>query len=65
MMVRNEHKLCVSVPEMAKMLEIGKNKAYELAGQDGFPAVRLDGRIIIPLDGLNRWLNEQAAQRGA
>lgn len=65
MMVRNEHKLCVSVPEMAKMLGIGKNKAYELAGQDGFPAVRLDGRIIIPLDGLNRWLNEQAAQRGA
>ena len=65
MNIQTDRKLCVSVPEMAKMLGIGKNKAYELAGQDGFPAVRLDGRIIIPLDGLNRWLNEQAAQQGA
>ncbi len=55
-----EGRLCYTVTEMARALGIGRNKAYDLANQQGFPAVRLDGRIIIPADALARWLNEQA-----
>lgn len=42
------------------VLGIGKNKAYELVNRKDFPSVRLDGRIIIPVEALNRWLNERA-----
>ena len=54
-------KLTVSVEEMAAMLGISLPIAYELAKRDGFPAVRVSGRrIIIPVEALKRWLNEQA-----
>lgn len=55
-----ENRLCYTVQEMAHVLGIGKNKAYELVNRQDFPSVRLDGRIIIPVEALNRWLNERA-----
>ncbi|RKJ73687.1 DNA-binding protein [Butyricicoccus sp. 1XD8-22] len=58
----NNKKLCVSVPEMGEMLGIGRNKAYELAKQYGFPSIRVDNRIIIPVQALQNWLSEQAEQ---
>lgn len=60
MNIKTENKLCYSVQEMAAVLGIGRNKAYELVNQDGFPAIKLDGRYIIPADALKHWLNERA-----
>lgn len=58
-------KLTVSVDEMAAMLGISRPVAYELTKRDGFPAVRVsERRIIVPVEALKRWLNEQAAARG-
>ncbi len=55
-----ENKLCYSVQEMAAVLGIGKNKAYDLINREGFPAVKLNGRYVIPVDALKHWLDEQA-----
>ncbi len=60
MNIKAENKMCYSVQEMAAVLGIGKNKAYNLINRADFPAVKLDGRYIIPVDALRRWLNEQA-----
>ena len=50
-----------SVPEVAALLEINLPKAYELARQEGFPAIRISPRrIVIPKEAFHRWL-EQAA----
>lgn len=58
-------KLTVSVDEMAAMLGISRPVAYELTKRDGFPAVRVsERRIIVPVEALKRWLNEQVAARG-
>ena len=58
-------KLTVSVDEMAAMLGISRPVAYELAKREGFPAVRVsERRIIVPVEALKRWLNEQAGARG-
>lgn len=58
-------KLTVSVDEMASMLGISRPVAYELTKRDGFPAVRIsERRIIVPVEALKKWLNEQAAARG-
>ena len=51
-------KLTISVPELAKMLGVGRNKAYALAHQKGFPAIRFGKRVVIPLEALRGWLME-------
>lgn len=51
----------LTVPEMAKTLRIGLNRAYELVKTPGFPAIRISARrIIIPIAALERWLAENA-----
>ena len=57
--------LCYTVPEMAQQLQVGLNKAYELANREGFPTVRFGkNKIRIPKDDLKAWLSEQVKKGG-
>ena len=51
-----------NITEAASALGVSKPKMYQLCQAKGFPAVRLGARIIIPIDRLDQWLNEQADQ---
>ena len=51
--------LMLSVPEMAAVLGISRAGAYELARSEGFPALRIGTRIVIPKDKLQEWVNKQ------
>lgn len=53
-------KLTITVEEMAEVVGVSRPKAYELIHKEGFPTVRMGRRIVIPLDSLKRWLEEQA-----
>ena len=53
-------KLTMSVEEMADAVGIGRALAYDLVKKPGFPAFRISGRIIIPVEALKKWLNDQA-----
>lgn len=56
-----EEKIVVSVSELASMLQISKPTAYQLLNREGFPSVRISPRrIVIPVDALMTWLNENA-----
>ena len=57
-------KLTVTVDEMAKIVGVSRPTAYELIHKEGFPTVRSGRRIVIPLDSLKRWLEEQAGAVG-
>lgn len=46
----------LSVPEMAAALGISRAGAYELAQSEGFPALRIGNRIVIPKDELREWI---------
>ena len=48
--------LMLSVPEMATALGISRAGAYELARSEGFPALRIGTRIVIPKDELREWI---------
>lgn len=53
-------KLAISVDEMAKTLGVSRPVAYELTRREGFPVIRVsDRRIVIPVDGLKAWLQQQ------
>ena len=48
--------LMLSVPEMAAAMGISRAGAYELARSEGFPALRIGTRIVIPKDELREWI---------
>lgn len=52
--------MVLTVPEAAKALQVCSKTVYELAASEGFPALRLGKRIVIPVDGLRRWIDEQS-----
>ena len=51
--------LMLSVPEMSAALGISRAGAYELARSEGFPALRIGTRIVIPKDKLQEWVDKQ------
>ena len=51
--------LMLSVPEMGAALGISRAGAYELARSEGFPALRVGTRIVIPKDKLQEWVDKQ------
>jgi excisionase family DNA binding protein len=55
-------KLTYNVPEAAKALGISVPKLYQLCKTKDFPACRLGARIVIPIDRLEHWLNDQAGK---
>jgi excisionase family DNA binding protein len=55
-------RLCVTVPEAAKMLGISRNFAYELVRQHKLPVIELGKRKLIPRIQLEKML-EQGGQR--
>lgn len=51
--------LMLSVPEMAAALGISRAGAYELARSEGFPALKIGTRIVVPKDKLQEWVDKQ------
>ena len=51
--------LMLSDPEMAAALGISRAGAYELARSEGFPALRIGTRIVVPKDKLQEWVDKQ------
>jgi excisionase family DNA binding protein len=55
-------RLCVTVPEAAKMLGISRNYAYELVRIGVIPSIRFGKRILIPKAALLKMLEEGVKQ---
>ncbi len=59
-------KLALSPDELCPLLGISRPVAYELCKRADFPAIRISPRrIIIPLDALQRWLDQEAAGKAS
>ena len=56
-------KKAYSVSEMAKVLGIGRDKAYNLVHRDDFPAIKVGTSYIIPVANLNQWLLRAGKER--
>ena len=55
-------KTCISVLEMGRRLNIARTAAYALVKQPGFyPAFRIGRRVVVSVDALERWIDEQIA----
>ena len=59
----NEEKLTYTVVELAQVLNIGKNSAYELANSKNFPVINIGRKKLIPVVALNKWLDNQVGNK--
>ena len=57
-----DRRLCVTVPEAAKMLGISRNFCYQLVREGKLPSIRFGKRILIPLAALEKMLEEGGVQ---
>ena len=57
----SELPLMLSVPEVAAVLGISRAGAYELVRSDGFPALKIGSRIVVPKDKLIAWVDEKTS----
>lgn len=55
--------LMLSVPEVAAVLGISQAGAYELVHTDGFPALKVGSRIVVPKEKFIEWINENTAKK--
>lgn len=59
-------KLTITTKEMAKLLGVNVQTAYDLTRREGFPAIRVsEKRIVIPVEALNKWLSDPVNFTGA
>ncbi len=59
----DELPLMLSVADAASVLGISRAGAYELAHSEGFPAVRIGNRIVIPRDRFLLWIERQCDEK--
>ncbi|MCD8087105.1 MAG: helix-turn-helix domain-containing protein [Oscillospiraceae bacterium] len=52
-------KLLLGVNEAAEALGISRSKLYELIHAEAFPTMSIGGRRLIPVSGLERWIEDQ------
>lgn len=59
----DEKKLAMTMDEVATELQISRPTAYDLARSEGFPALKVGRRVIVPRIEFERWLSESAINR--
>ena len=57
-----DRRLCVTVPEAAKMLGISRNFCYQLVREGKLPSIKFGKRILIPLAALEKMLEKGFSQ---
>ena len=58
----DELPLMLSVPEVAAVLGISRAGEYALARSDGFPALKIGSRIVVPKEKFIDWIDCQTSR---
>ena len=56
--------LMLSVPDLTDALGISRARAYELVKSEGFPALHIGNRILVPKEELVAWIKENINRAG-
>ena len=57
----DELPLMLSVPEVAAVLGISRTGACELVRGEGFPALKIGSRIVVPKEKFIGWIDRQTS----
>lgn len=59
----DELALMLNVVQVAAVLGISRAGAYELVHSEGFPALKIGSRIVVPKDKLREWIDANTTQK--
>lgn len=59
------HGMAMSVEDMADELAIGRNIAYQLVQEPGFPSFLIGRRVLVSRKGLQEWIDAQCKKGSA
>ncbi len=49
----------LNVPEVARLLSIGRTKVYDLIKNEGLPSVRVGSALRVSVEDLHTWIEER------
>jgi len=52
----------LTVPEVAKLLKVGRNRVYELVASKQIPSVKFGARLRIPAKALRDWIETRSSR---
>ncbi len=56
-------RLTITVDEFARAFGVSKPTAYELVHTDNFTLIRVGRKMLIPIDGVKKWVEECGSSR--
>ena len=56
-------KLLLRVQEAADALGVSRSTVYALVAEDAIPSVRVDRLVRVPVDRLQRWIDQRSTGR--
>lgn len=59
----DELPLMLNVIQVAAVLGISRAGAYELVRSEGFPALKIGSRIVVPKDKLRAWIDANSGTK--
>ena len=54
--------LMLNAETLEHALGISRSSAYELMKKEGFPALRIDGRVVVPRDKFIEWVEQNTGK---
>ncbi len=51
--------LAVSAAEAARLLGVSRPTLYQYIGREDFPSFRVGNRVLVSVDGLREWIEQQ------
>ena len=55
----------LTIAQVAMALNMGQTKVYDLIKWHGLPAVRIDGRLRVPVPSFNAWVENHKTSKSA
>lgn len=55
--------LTLTVMEVAEVLRISRAGAYDLVRTEGFPALKIGSRIVVPKEKFIQWMDENTGKQ--
>lgn len=54
--------LFLNAETLAKVLGVSVSSGYELMHENGFPAIRIGSRLVVPKEKLQLWIDEKTGK---
>ena len=54
--MENQEIIMYNINDIQKIFGIGRTRAYQLVNSNGFPALHLNRKVLIPKQKLNEWI---------